>query len=68
MEYSRRALRTGLLSSLARGQIVGRLACENMRARPDTLRGQGIGSDGQAQGLKRSKRFRARSRKGLSRT
>ncbi|HMK80141.1 MAG TPA: 2'-deoxycytidine 5'-triphosphate deaminase [Xanthobacteraceae bacterium] len=65
MEYSRRALRTGLLSSLARGPTVGRLAYENMLARPDTLRGQGIGSNDQAQGLKLSKHFRARSRKGL---
>ena len=40
------------------GQIVGRLVYENMLARPDTLYGQGIGSNYQAQHLKLSKHFR----------
>jgi dCTP deaminase len=43
---------------LEHGQIVGRLAYEKMLARPDTLYGQGIGSNYQAQGLKLSKHFR----------
>ncbi len=41
------------------GQIVGRLVYEKMLARPDTLYGQGIGSNYQAQGLKLSKHFKA---------
>jgi dCTP deaminase len=41
------------------GQIVGRLVYEAMMARPDTLYGQGIGSNYQAQGLKLSKHFRS---------
>ncbi|HEV7803025.1 MAG TPA: 2'-deoxycytidine 5'-triphosphate deaminase [Burkholderiales bacterium] len=44
---------------LEHGQIVGRLVYENMLARPDTLYGQGIGSNYQAQGLKLSKHFKA---------
>lgn len=40
------------------GQIVGRLVYERMLARPETLYGQGIGSNYQAQGLKLSKHFR----------
>ena len=40
------------------GQIVGRLVYEKMLARPDTLYGQGIGSNYQAQGLKLSKHFK----------
>ncbi|MBN8920451.1 MAG: 2'-deoxycytidine 5'-triphosphate deaminase [Rhizobiales bacterium] len=44
---------------LEHGQIVGRLVYERMLARPDTLYGQGIGSNYQAQGLKLSKHFRA---------
>jgi dCTP deaminase len=43
---------------LEHGQIVGRLVYERMLARPDTLYGQGIGSNYQAQGLKLSKHFR----------
>ena len=43
---------------LEHGQIVGRLVYEKMMARPDTLYGQGIGSNYQAQGLKLSKHFR----------
>ena len=43
---------------LEHGQIVGRLAYEKMIARPDTLYGQGIGSNYQAQGLKLSKHFK----------
>ncbi len=43
---------------LEHGQIVGRLVYEAMMARPDTLYGQGIGSNYQAQGLKLSKHFR----------
>ena len=42
---------------LEHGQIVGRLVYEKMLARPDTLYGQGIGSNYQAQGLKLSKHF-----------
>jgi dCTP deaminase len=43
---------------LEHGQIVGRLIYEAMLARPDSLYGQGIGSNYQAQGLKLSKHFR----------
>jgi len=43
---------------LEHGQIVGRLVYETMLARPDTLYGQGIGSNYQAQGLKLSKHFK----------
>ena len=43
---------------LEHGQIVGRLVYETMLARPETLYGQGIGSNYQAQGLKLSKHFR----------
>jgi dCTP deaminase len=43
---------------LEHGQIVGRLVYEAMMSRPDTLYGQGIGSNYQAQGLKLSKHFR----------
>ena len=42
---------------LEHGQIVGRLVYEQMLARPQTLYGQGIGSNYQAQGLKLSKHF-----------
>jgi len=41
------------------GQIVGRLVYEKMLAHPDTLYGQGIGSNYQAQHLKLSKHFRS---------
>ncbi len=41
------------------GQIVGRLVYEQMLARPETLYGEGIGSNYQAQSLKLSKHFRA---------
>jgi dCTP deaminase len=44
---------------LEHGQIVGRLVYEKMMARPDTLYGQGIGSNYQAQSLKLSKHFRS---------
>ena len=44
---------------LEHGQIVGRLVYERMMTRPDTLYGQGIGSNYQAQGLKLSKHFRS---------
>jgi len=44
---------------LEHGQIVGRLVYEKMLARPDTLYGQGIGSNYQAQNLKLSKHFKA---------
>jgi dCTP deaminase len=44
---------------LEHGQIVGRLVYETMLARPETLYGQGIGSNYQAQGLKLSKHFKA---------
>ena len=44
---------------LEHGQIVGRLVYESMLARPDTLYGQGIGSNYQSQGLKLSKHFKA---------
>jgi dCTP deaminase len=43
---------------LEHGQIVGRLIYEKMLARPDTLYGQGIGSNYQAQSLKLSKHFK----------
>ena len=43
---------------LEHGQIVGRLIYERMLARPDSLYGQRIGSNYQAQGLKLSKHFR----------
>ena len=43
---------------LEHGQIVGRLVYEQMLARPDTLYGQGLGSNYQAQGLKLSKHFK----------
>jgi dCTP deaminase len=41
------------------GQIVGRLVYEAMMGRPDTLYGQGIGSNYQAQSLKLSKHFKS---------
>ena len=44
---------------LEHGQIVGRLVYEKMLARPDTLYGQGIGSNYQAQSLKLSKHFKS---------
>ena len=44
---------------LEHGQIVGRLVYETMLARPETLYGQGIGSNYQAQCLKLSKHFKA---------
>ncbi len=44
---------------LEHGQTVGRLVYEKMLARPDTLYGQGIGSNYQAQSLKLSKHFKA---------
>jgi dCTP deaminase len=44
---------------LEHGQIVGRLVYEKMLAQPDSLYGQSIGSNYQAQGLKLSKHFRA---------
>jgi dCTP deaminase len=44
---------------LEHGQTVGRLVFEQMLDRPETLYGQGIGSNYQAQGLKLSKHFRA---------
>jgi len=43
---------------LEHGQIVGRLVYERMLARPDSMYGQRIGSNYQAQGLKLSKHFR----------
>jgi dCTP deaminase len=43
---------------LEHGQIVGRLVYERMLAEPQTLYGQAIGSNYQAQGLKLSKHFR----------
>ena len=43
---------------LEHGQIVGRLVYEKMLARPNTLYGEGIGSNYQAQSLKLSKHFR----------
>jgi dCTP deaminase len=44
---------------LEHGQTVGRLVYEKMLAEPQTLYGQGIGSNYQAQSLKLSKHFRA---------
>jgi dCTP deaminase len=44
---------------LEHGQIVGRLVYEKMLARPDTLYGEAIGSNYQAQSLKLSKHFRS---------
>ncbi len=44
---------------LEHGQIVGRLVYEAMMARPETLYGQGIGSNYQAQSLKLSKHFKS---------
>ena len=44
---------------LEHGQIVGRLVYERMLARPETLYGEGIGSNYQAQSLKLSKHFRS---------
>ena len=44
---------------LEHGQIVGRLVYEKMLATPQTLYGQGIGSNYQAQSLKLSKHFKA---------
>jgi dCTP deaminase len=41
------------------GQTVGRLVYERLSALPDTLYGQDLGSNYQAQGLKLSKHFRA---------
>src|SRR5262245_36329702 len=43
---------------LEHGQIVGRLVYEKMLARPNSLYGEHIGSNYQAQGLKLSKHFR----------
>ena len=43
---------------LEHGQIVGRLVYEKMLARPDSMYGQRIGSNYQAQGLKLSKHFK----------
>lgn len=43
---------------LEHGQTVGRLVYEKLSARPDTLYGQELGSNYQAQGLKLSKHFR----------
>src|ERR1044071_3954888 len=44
---------------LEHGQIVGRLIYEKMLERPQSLYGQGIGSNYQAQSLKLSKHFKA---------
>jgi len=44
---------------LEHGQLVGRLVYERMASRPNTLYGQGIGSNYQAQHLKLSKHFRS---------
>ena len=44
---------------LDHGQTIGRLVYERMGKRPETLYGQGIGSNYQAQGLKLSKHFRS---------
>ncbi len=44
---------------LEHGQIVGRLVYEKMLARPNSLYGEHIGSNYQAQGLKLSKHFRS---------
>jgi dCTP deaminase len=46
---------------LEHGQIVGRLMYEKMLGPPQTLYGQGIGSNYQAQGLKLSKHFRSQA-------
>ena len=43
---------------LEHGQIVGRLIYERMSERPETLYGEGLGSNYQAQGLKLSKHFK----------
>lgn len=43
---------------LEHGQIVGRLVYERMSERPQTLYGEGLGSNYQAQGLKLSKHFK----------
>ncbi|HEY8267677.1 MAG TPA: 2'-deoxycytidine 5'-triphosphate deaminase [Xanthobacteraceae bacterium] len=43
---------------LEHGQIVGRLVFERMSERPQTLYGEGLGSNYQAQGLKLSKHFK----------
>mgnify|MGYP003694077033 FL=1 len=43
---------------LEHGQIVGRLVYEKMLGRPNSLYGERIGSNYQAQGLKLSKHFR----------
>lgn len=43
---------------LEHGQTVGRLVYEKLAARPDSLYGQELGSNYQAQGLKLSKHFR----------
>jgi dCTP deaminase len=43
---------------LEHGQIVGRLVYEKMLERPNSLYGERIGSNYQAQGLKLSKHFR----------
>ena len=45
--------------ALDHGQIVGRLVYERMAERPETLYGQGLGSNYQGQGLKLSKHFRS---------
>jgi dCTP deaminase len=45
--------------ALEHGQVVGRLIYEPMTAQPETLYGQGIGSNYQAQGLKLSKHFKS---------
>ncbi len=42
---------------LEHGQIVGRLIYERLTARPETLYGEGLGSNYQRQGLKLSKHF-----------
>ena len=47
---------------LEHGQIVGRLVYERMTERPDTLYGEGLGSNYQAQGLKLSKHFKPYAR------
>jgi dCTP deaminase len=44
---------------LEHGQTVGRLVYERLSEVPDTLYGQGLGSNYQAQGLKLSKHFRS---------
>jgi dCTP deaminase len=44
---------------LEHGQIIGRLVFEPLTQVPDTLYGQGVGSNYQAQGLKLSKHFKA---------